>query len=108
MKVINTDLMTKKGLIIPNIDKCDSELDKINLFIEFIRKKFNVNILIQSDITYRIDVTEYTCIIGRNLDDYGGALILSNGTGNSFSEAIIASINEFTEYYRVNYDLLTE
>ena len=99
--------ITKK--IIPegeyeNLDR----LAKIDLFFSTIKKKHNLDILIQSSITYRIDVIEYHCIIGYALNDEECGTTISNGLGETMQEAIINSINEFVEYYNINRNLLNK
>jgi|AntRauTorcE11897_2_1112592.scaffolds.fasta_scaffold31537_2 hypothetical protein len=99
--------ITKK--IIPegeyeNLDR----LGKIDLFFSTIKKKYNLGVLIQSDVTYRRDVNEYHCMIGYSLTEEMVAVTVANGLGDTMEKAIINSINNFIEYYNINRDLLKE
>jgi|GEM_PF-4810398 len=99
--------ITKK--IIPegeyeNLDR----LGKIDLFFSTIKKKYNLGVLIQLDVTYRRDVNEYHCMIGYSLTEEECGSTISNGLGETMQEAIINSINEFVEYYNINRDLLNK
>lgn len=104
MEQLNLQGAIIKG-IIPNYEDFPrgDTLGQVSKLLEVVRTKFQVEILIQSNIDLDRDKpTVWQCLIGRRLNDYADAQTFANGTGESIGAAIIRGLNEFIEYYGLN------
>ena len=104
--IINIEGAVSKKIISDGNYSDLDRLAKIDLFFSTIKRKYDLDVLIQSSVTYRRDVDEYHCIIGYALNDEECGVTIANGLGESMQEAIINSVNNFVEYYNINKDLL--
>ena len=105
---INFFLAKKKNILPNNYESSNDTLEQLDQLLEFIRNKYDIDILIQSGLQFKRDKIEWQCLIGRKLDDYNMAHTFSNGLGDTIGDAIINSLNEFIEYYGINQKYLCQ